>query len=188
MFIRQATKSDSETLATLMMIAMEDIVYELIAVRNYEKGIAFLRHFTQRENNQYSYANCYVVEVNGVVIAAANVYNGAHLNSLRMPVLKYIDNASGRELTVEDETQEGEFYIDILSVDPNSQGQGIGSALLNYLIDIIVIQNRQNLGLLVDVDNPKAKKLYLKHGFLFVGFKILLGKKLEHLQITPHYN
>jgi predicted GNAT family acetyltransferase len=39
------------------------------------------------------------------------------------------------------------------------------------------------LGLLVDDDNPKAKKHYERLCFKVVGEKWLMGKHLEHMQI-----
>ncbi|NEN23746.1 GNAT family N-acetyltransferase [Cryomorpha ignava] len=188
MIIRQATKADSEVLTILIMLALEAMVYEFIAEKNFEKGIAFLSHFTKSENNQYSYQNCFVAEVNGAVVGAVNAYDGAHLDVLRKPVLDFVFKTTGRAIKVGDETQEGELYIDTLGVNPNYQGLGIGSALVNHLIDKIVVQKRQTLGLLVDVDNPKARKLYLKLGFKSVGYKTLFVKELEHLQISPKAN
>lgn len=84
---------------------------------------------------------------------------------------------------MEDETESGEFYIDCIGVNSDQQGKGIGSKALNFLIDEYVVKNHQTLGLLVDEDNPNAKRLYLKLGFKVVGRKSLAGKKMEHLQL-----
>lgn len=85
----------------------------------------------------------------------------------------------------EDETSQGEWYIDTLGVHPNQQGKGVGSLLLNYLIEERVTKLQQTLGLLVDLDNPNAKRLYLKLGFKSVGEKTLAGKQMDHLQLRP---
>ena len=53
------------------------------------------------------------------------------------------------------------------------------------MIDEYVHRQHKILGLLVDDDNPDAKKLYLKLGFKPAGPKILFGKQLAHLQIAP---
>lgn len=164
---------------------MKDIVYAFIAEENYAKGIDFLCHFTQRENNQYSYENCTVAEVNGAVVAAINLYDGWNLNNLRRPVVEYVREVYGNELKLEDETGAGEIYIDTLGVHPNCHGLGYGSALLKHVITQTVVDNRQTLGLLVDINNPKARNLYLKLGFKSVGFKTLLCNTLEHLQMKP---
>lgn len=183
MIIKKATLKDSESIASHLLLAMEDIVYEFIGEKDNKKAKDFLLYFVERENNQYSYENCWVVEENNEIIAAVNIYDGAKLSELRKPIAEYIKTQLGNNFNPEDETQSGEYYIDTLGVNPKQQGKGIGSKILRFLIDLYVIQNQQTLGLLVDEENPSAKKLYLKLGFKSVGKKKLLGKKMEHLQI-----
>jgi len=77
------------------------------------------------------------------------------------------------------------MYVDALAVSPNHQGKGIGSKLLQIVIDEYVVEKRQILGLLVDEDNPSAKRIYIKLGFRPVGKKMLAGKHMEHLRIGP---
>lgn len=183
MIIRKALLQDSETIASLLMLATGEVIYRFIAERNFQKGIDFLRHFVKCEANQYSFQNCYVIEDEGEILGALLAYDGAKLHELRKPVLAYIHQHFDPHLLVEDETQAGEYYIDSLGVLPNQQGKGIGARLLQYVITEQVTQNGQTLGLLVDKTNPGAKRLYLKLGFESVGEKNLLGISLEHLQL-----
>lgn len=183
--IRKANKADSAAIAANLLLAMEDIVYQFIGQNDSNKAIDFLLHFVQKENNQYSYQNCFVVEDDGKIIAAVNIYDGSQLNQLRNPIASYINSHFKTEFNPEDETQSGEFYIDSLGVNPNQQGKGIGAKLLQFVIDHYVHQNHQTIGLLVDEENPMAKKLYLRLGFKSVGQKTLVGKQMEHLQIRP---
>ena len=184
MTIRKATIHDAPAIATLLLSAMEEIVYGFIGKNSPEKALAFLFHFTQLESNQYSYQNCWVAEKNQRVVAAVNVYDGANLPELRRPVLALIQSAFQPAFHFEDETGPGEIYIDSLAVDPSVQGQGIGSALLAFLIEKSVKRRVQTLGLLVEEDNPAAKKLYLKLGFTVKAKKRIFNKNMEHLQIT----
>lgn len=183
MIIRKATLNDADIIATYMLLAMENIVYKFIGERDPRKAKDFLLHFIQRENNQYSWQNCWVAEVNKEVVAAANVYDGAKLNELRQPVIEYIKSHFLKEFQPEDETRPGEYYIDTLGVNPNHHGRGIGSKILQFLIDEYVTKRGQTLGLLVDEENPTAKRLYIRLGFKPAGTKVLLGKPMEHLQI-----
>ncbi len=112
-----------------------------------------------------------------------NLYDGAQLTALRRPISEYIKTHHQIVFNPEDETQAGEFYIDSFGVSPNQQGKGIGSKMLQFLISEYVIKNRQTIGLLVEENNPNAKKLYLKLGFESVGHKMLVGQKMEHLQV-----
>ncbi len=183
MTIRKAEISDAHSLANCLLLALEDIVYEFIGEKNSKTAREFLLYFIERDNNQYSYQNCWVAEMGNEIVAAVNLYPGSELDALRKPVLDYLKNELGREITPEDETQTGEIYIDSLGVNPSFQGQGIGAQMLKFLIDLYVLKQHETLGLLVDENNLNAKKLYLKMGFKPDGKITLLGKHMEHLQI-----
>ncbi|MCK0114427.1 GNAT family N-acetyltransferase [Gelidibacter sp. F63206] len=183
--IRKAKREDSLAIATHLLLAMEDIVCEFIGQKDPNKAKDFLIHFIAQEHNQYSYQNCFVAEDDHEVIAAVNIYDGSQLIQLRVPISQYIKIHFKTDFNPEDETQPGEYYIDSLGVNPNQQGKGIGATVLKFLINYYVNQNGKTIGLLVDEENPKAKKLYLKLGFKSVGQKILVGKRMEHLQIKP---
>lgn len=185
MQIRKARPQDAPSIAGLLLLAMEDIVYNFIGEKSYEKAIDFLSNMVMQEANQYSYENCWVIEENRNIIAVACLYDGANLHQLRQPVGHYIQTHFKRNFNPEDETQAGEVYIDCVGVHPNQQGKGIGSKIFAFLIEEYVIKQKQTLGLLVDYDNPKAEKLYLKLGFKIVGEKTLVGKRLKHLQYQP---
>ncbi|TXE07408.1 GNAT family N-acetyltransferase [Gelidibacter salicanalis] len=185
MIIRKAVASDASAITNYLQLAMEDILFEFIGEHNPKSAQAFLLHFVQNINNQYSYQNCFVAEEDLQVIAALNIYDGAHLEQLRAPIANYIKTELKQPFNPEDETQAGEYYIDSFGVSPEHQGQGIGTKLLQYVIDTYVHQQKQTVGLLVDADNPNAKRLYLKLGFKPIGEKLLVGKRMIHLQIKP---
>lgn len=180
--IRKATLKDSESIATCLLLAMESIVFGFIGETDPVKAREFMLHFVQKAHNQYSYQNCFVAEVEMNVVASVNIYNGAHLDELRKPVIDFLYTKYHRDYETGDETQEGEYYIDTLGVYPMYRGQGIGTKLLQYLIDEYVVGRKQTLGLLVDEKNTNAKRLYLNLGFRSVGIKYLFGKNMDHLQ------
>jgi len=184
MIIREATLNDFSAITTHLLLAMEDIVYKFIGEENPKKAEEFLYHFVSAENNQYSYQNCVVVEENQQVIAAACVYEGARLEELRAPVIEYVRTRHNKNFAPEDETQAGEYYLDSLGVSAKFRGKGIGTKILQFLIDKYVNENHQPLGLLVEEDNTRAMKLYSALGFKTVAKKQLVGKQLYHLQIN----
>ncbi len=185
MSIRRATVNDAEDIASCLFLAMENIVYEFIGEKQATKAKKFLLYLAKKESNQYSYQNCWVAEVENKVIAVANIYDGARLKELRLPVLKYLITEFGNNSIPEDETQAGEYYIDSIGVKPNYRGKGIGSKLLQFLIAEYIPNQKTVLGLLVEEENINAKRLYLKLGFKPVGKKVFMGKKMEHLQLRP---
>lgn len=184
MIIRKANISDSKDIAPILLLAMEDIIYNFIAKKEYASAKDFLQYFIEKENNQYSYENCFVAEEDNEILGVVNLYDGGSLIQLRQPVIDHVRTHFNPDFNPEEETESGEFYIDSLGVNPKHQGKGIGSKLLRFLIEEFVHKNNQTLGLLVEEENPSAKKLYLKLGFQPVGEKTLVGKKLEHLQLS----
>ena len=182
---RKATKQDASSVAKLMMLAMDKIVFDFIGEKNNEKGTLFLENLIQQENNQYSYQNTIVVEYNNQIAGCTTFYDGVKLEELRKPVLDILKSSYNQVINPQDETQAGEIYIDTIAVSPGFQGQGIGSKILDYLIEEIAIKQNNVLGLLVDFDNPNAKKLYERKGFKVVGEKMLMNENHEHMQYHP---
>jgi ribosomal protein S18 acetylase RimI-like enzyme len=181
--VRKATINDSSAIASCLLVAMEDIVCKFIGEEDPIKAKDFMLYFVERSGNQYSYDNCWVAEEDNRVVGAVNVYDGGLLNQLRRPVIDLLWKKFNRRIDLEDETQAGEFYIDTIGVDPGRHGKGIGTKLLEFVIDEFIRHRKQTLGLLVEDSNPNAKRLYNRLGFVAVGPKVFLGKSMEHLQI-----
>ena len=188
MIIRKATKQDSHIISEHLFLAMEDILYKFIGIKNTLKTKEFLRHFVEKENNQYSFQNCFVAEGENEILGSINIYDGADLERLRAPIVQYVRKHFNIGFNPEKETQYGEYYIDSFGVSPDQQGKGVGTKILQHIIKTYTIENQKTLGLLVDEANPLAEKLYLKLGFEFVGHKELVGKKMKHLQRKPKDN
>lgn len=183
MRIREATPEDYKIIAQCMFEAMKEVIYHFLGTAQRNEAIAFLEYFVKRDKNQYSYEHCFVMEEKGEPIAVANVYDGENLYTLRSPIVAYIENFRGSSFVPDDETQPGEYYIDTLSVVSQYRGKGYGTQMLQFLIHYFCKEKGETLGLLVDRDNPQAKKLYQRLGFKKVGDKILARKEMEHLQI-----
>ncbi|MCT4613936.1 MAG: GNAT family N-acetyltransferase [Marinifilaceae bacterium] len=181
--IRKAQSKDSKNIACLLLSAMEDIIYDFIGESAYDKAINFLEHFIKLENNQYSYQNCWVMSIDEEIIAAINIYNGAELKKLRRPIENYLKNELNQIFDMEEETKEGEFYIDSLGVRPDKQGQGYARILLQKIIQIYSDKSPYCLGLLVEKRKAHAKKLYLSMGFKYQKDLLLAGIEMEHLQL-----
>lgn len=184
MIIRRATLQDSPFIAEYLLLAMKDIVFTLTGKSEYNSAKEFLLHFARTENNQYSYQNCWIAELDSEVVACINIYDGARLKELRQPVIDYLQREMNRTFDHEEETQAGEYYIDSVGVRLDFQGKAIGTNLLLYVIDEFVNKCHLTLGLLVEQENTIAKRLYERVGFKKVASRILFGKKMDHLQIS----
>ena len=58
-----------------------------------------------------------------------------------------------------------------LAVDPARWGQGIGTALLSALVDEAGRRGYTEVLLEVREDNPRARRLYQRHGFIEIGVR-----------------
>ena len=58
-----------------------------------------------------------------------------------------------------------------LAVHPDRWGKGTGTALLTALVDEATKRGYQEVLLEVREDNPRARQLYLRHGFAEVGIR-----------------
>jgi ribosomal protein S18 acetylase RimI-like enzyme len=61
---------------------------------------------------------------------------------------------------------EPHWHLPLIGVDPSKQGNGYGSALLQYGLEII---DRQGSIAYLENTNPKNKPLYERHGFEEIG-------------------
>jgi ribosomal protein S18 acetylase RimI-like enzyme len=180
--VRAATVNDAETIAMLMLLAMKELVAKFRNDPDSLKSEELLTRFIRTTGNQYSYTNVLVFEAAGEVIGSITAYDGAAIEKLRQPFLDYLIanyHPSGFELELE--TTAGEFYIDVIGVAPNHQGKGIGKKLIEAAIAHAAALGHQKVGLLVDVANPRARKLYESIGFKKAGQRLLLGSKHDHM-------
>ena len=172
--IRPATLADAESIALAVCMAVGyDATHALYPV--------FLE-LTRMEHSQYSYLNTLVAEVDGAVVGALVGYDGARLKELREPIFPLLKQHLGEVINIEDETEACEFYLDSLGVVPEYRGRGIGRALIVAMRNRAFAEGYERVGLIVDVDNPSAERLYTSLGFRRVGNKRFLGHAMHHLQ------
>jgi ribosomal protein S18 acetylase RimI-like enzyme len=183
--IRIGSKEDSYAIASLMLLAMEGLVKKFRGTEERLELIALLERFIKFPGNQYSYDNVIVdvteERIAGVLIA----YDGGAIEALRQPFFDFIiENYHPNGFAMDLESEVGEFYFDVLCVDPNYQNRGIGKKLIQAGIEKAKMLGHQKVGLLVDVENINAKRLYESLGFRKVDQRFLLGSTLDHLVLA----
>lgn len=180
--IRKANIEDAKAIAILVNQAMGNLAKKFRATEADEEAIELLLRFIKREHNQYSLNNILVYEHEGKIAGEINAYDGSKLAALRKPFFDYLTaNYHPNGFYMENESKGGEFYIDTLSVDPAYQGKGIGKQLINAAIKWAKELGHQKVGLLVNLENPNAKRLYESLGFSKEDEVFLLGTTHEHL-------
>ena len=178
--IRPAVSKDAEIIAKIVAMAIGDEE----GLRNYcgEEYITVLTEVARREATQYSWQNALVAEVEGVVAGAIVGYDGAKLYTLREGTFATINEFIERTQTIVDETSAGEYYLDSVGVLPQYRGLGVGRTLVSALCDKAFNKGHQRIGLIVDVENPDAERIYASLGFVRVGTRPFFTHQMWHMQ------
>lgn len=145
---------------------------------------ALFRQLAEREDSQYSWRNTLIARnTDGSPVGAVISYDGALLRQLRRAFIEDANRILGWNLKDEnftDETSPDEIYLDSIMVKPELRGMGIGSQLIDAVNDKARHAGKP-LGLLVDFNNPDARRLYTSLGFISVGIRPFAGKDMEHM-------
>jgi ribosomal protein S18 acetylase RimI-like enzyme len=85
------------------------------------------------------------------------------------------------DYSIPTEAEPDEYYLDTVSVNRNYQGQGIGRQLIEAVCEQGRQLGRNRVGLLVDVTNPDAKRLYERLQFRVNKRRELAGEEYFHM-------
>jgi ribosomal protein S18 acetylase RimI-like enzyme len=183
--IRPAVADDAQAVAPLMILAMGHIAGIFANSENHEDAIPFFVAFFRQNNNQYSYENTLVYENESGVVGSVTGYDGKLLHVLRQPILNEL-RKSAPGFTPNDETEAGEYYLDCVNVNTTQQGKGIGKILINAFCDYAYSLGHNRVGLIVDLENPAAKRLYESLGFYIAGHRDFMGHVYYHMVRDMH--
>ena len=182
MVIREAIREDSGAIANVVLLAIGvdiDNLSQYTSPFNYE----LIKTLAEREDSQYSYKNCYVCEVDGVVAGAVCSYDGSRLYELRLALFEELQRRGAiLDKKITDECESGELYIDSLAVFKEYRGRGIAKQLIAKVEAKSKEIGIPLLGLLVDKENPNAAKLYASLGFDPVNEREFLEIPMIHMQ------
>lgn len=185
MKILTAERQQAPEIASLVMTAMTDecCLYFAGPEHSLDDFRRMMTRLAEMDNSQYSYRNTLLATGDGGSILGAIVaYDGARLHELRKAFIEAAKESFGRDFSrMDDETQEGEVYIDSLAVFPAHRGRGVATALLRALISKAKEEGHSAVGLLVDKGNPSAERLYTSVGFRYAGDASWGGHPMRHL-------
>lgn len=186
--IRPARRDDAPFLGLTVVRAVgEDIAANLAHNgRTVDDVVAMFGSLAARDDAQYSYLHSLVaVDENDRPVGAIIGYDGARLHELRERFLEAANAQLGIEFgELDDECEPTEFYLDSLAVDPEWRGRGVASALIKAMADRAADSGKP-AGLLVDKDNPRARRLYERSGFTQVGERPFVHVVMDHMQYLP---
>ena len=186
--MRPATSDDALDAVPLIFEAIGSIAYVLTGTEVLAEAMSILENFFQEKGNRVSYENTLVIEEAEAnagdrrIIGVAISYDGSVARKLDEPLEEAAKLQSGSSAyRIPTEAESDEFYLDTVSVHRNCQGRGVG----RWLIEAVCEQGRQlgrnRIGLLVDVTNPDAKRLYERLQFRANKRRELAGQEYFHM-------
>ena len=182
--IKEATKKQSAEIAQLIMMAMTDDCCLYFCGDGYglDDFREMMTKLVERNDSQYSHRNTLVAMDEDKVVGIAVSYDGGWLHKLRRAFIEAAKEQIGKDHSgMDDETQEGELYLDSLAVLPEYRHQGIAKRLLITTKERADRQGFPVVGLLVDKGNPAAEVLYTSVGFRYVNDSQWGGHFMKHL-------
>jgi ribosomal protein S18 acetylase RimI-like enzyme len=183
--IRQAIRRDSAEAIPLICQAIGDLAFILSGTSDVQETVFVLSDFFQQEGNRLSYQNALVMEEEGQLVGLVLLYDGAKARELDLPLERAAAARSGNfKYRIPTEPEVSEFYLDTLSVIPRCQGRGYGRTLIEAGCDRARRLQHSRIALLVEVDNPAAKRLYDRLGFRADYTRLLAGHEYFHMVLS----
>lgn len=190
--LRAATVNDCPKIAQLFSIASDGVAnYVWSTIQADYPGLSLIEIGTKRyakEQTDFSYQNCVVVECNGEVIGMMVSF------PLKASVAESernceVANHSESSLSEPDVLAPYNrlklkapktWYIGGIALDPAFRGQGIGTQLLDIARIQAQEQGFQKLSLLAFEQNKRAVKLYERNGFKVIERTSVVPDELIH--------
>ena len=192
MKILHANPSHAADIARLIISAMTDDCCQFLVGPGHtlEDFHNTMLRLVLMDDSQYSWRNAFVAlddeATNGNLdyapVAGAIVgYDGKDLRRLRRRFQEEALSSLNMDYTnMDDETQEGEFYLDSLAVYSEYRKRGIASKLLKHFVEYAA-ELGLPAALLVDKNNPNAERLYTSLGFVYKNDAMWGGHEMRHL-------
>ena len=147
------------------------------------------QRLAERDDTQYSYLNTRVaIDDDGSPMGVCICYDGSGLKTLRRPFFHEVNTTLGWNMTDDEidalpgEAEPDEVYLDTIMVLPAYRGRGVAKALIADAREKTARIGKP-LGLLCDIDNTRAYKLYQSVGFKDIGLKPFAGHTMYHMQM-----
>lgn len=180
--ITPAKREQASEIASLIMEAMDYDCCQNFAGPDHtlDDFHAMMTELVGMDDSQYSYRNALVAMAGDNIAGVLVGYDGKDLRRLRVRFIESARKHLGMDYgNMDDETSEGEYYLDSLCVKREYRKHGIATALIR---EAIKRHGGQPVGLLVDHTHPWAERLYKSIGFRFVNETAWGGHKMNHLQ------
>lgn len=193
--IRFSNLNDNTTEIARLIYETDNIMPFLFGKR--EKAIIKLKNLIENDNTVFSHKNILVFKkdrhlINGILL----FYNPKLIDKKRendaySRVLSFIEllKLGVKSIilkSINDKSEMDGLYIQNISVDALARGEGIGTKLMNFVTEFALQNGHSSLWLDVAYNNPKAKKLYEREGFVEASKHTIMFSKNGFFRMRKH--
>ncbi|MBS7577763.1 MULTISPECIES: GNAT family N-acetyltransferase [unclassified Enterococcus] len=175
--IRVGSEEDIEQLINLVMLVIEDMDLPLLKEIGEAKTRAMLIESSKNSGDRYSFRRAIVATVNEKIAGVLFGYPSEE----EATIDKTFNEISPMPLFNSKETYGNEWYIDTLVTSPNYRGQGVARRLIQSVPNFASIEQKDVVGLNVDINNIAAKNLYKSCGFVKVSETVIGSHHYDHM-------
>lgn len=188
-------RHDSEVVAQLIYESAPEL-FRLLFSR---AAVDVIQQFVRRSHNRFSHRYVHVAEAAHQVVGIATLVPARELGdetdlrsvlNVWLRLRRKIAYGLILNRVLQQHYPADSFYIANLAVDSAYRGNGIGTLLLQHCIAHAKAAGAQQIFISVDIDNPRAQKLYESLGFQVVATKTLslltmtIGSRVLVLRMT----
>lgn len=188
--LRKGKKEDFDQVFPLIIMAIEDLANQFTSTSNNEILKERMRAVYNATETRFAKEFAIVIESveQGKVAGVGFAYPGRvmkHLTQRSLEVCQALgaqyENEDFQRLLDSKEAEDDEFYIDNLAVYEDFRGLGLSKTIISTLEEEGKKQGFDKVSILADINNPKAKAIYEKMGYLADNIYEVLGHNYHHL-------
>lgn len=186
--LRPMMPRDGHEVSRLIVMAIEDLAEQFTKVTNLEDLYKRLQLIIDAPETRFSAGYGLVVEEDGVIAGAGFAYSGEIIRFLTENMINLM-KAEGSNYHVDEEKRlldskeahEDEFYIDNLAVFEDFRGKGYSRLIIQAFERKAREAGFAKIAILADVNNPKAKAIYERLGYVSDSVFRVLGHDYDHM-------
>lgn len=185
--IRQAEQKDTEKLIEGILAIWKDMEAPFVTEIPMEELKEIVRESMKQEDFRFHYPNGIVYEIDGNIAGFAYGYKGEEEEGIDQGFKQLLIDREYHhkiDLNFDKETEDGEWYLDMLYTYPDYRKQGVATKLLAELPAAAKKAGEPAVGLNCDVANPRARTLYEKQGYKKVKKITIVGHEYDHMVKT----
>ncbi|MEZ5003076.1 MAG: GNAT family N-acetyltransferase [Chitinophagales bacterium] len=197
---RQATALDVAEAVPLIYSSGPDVCEYIFYTAQKGGAQAFFAYAFTRAGGELGYDNHTCILRDGKVVGIGAIWSGRKTFRFMLADIKKIllffglikgigvlIRALKAELLIQPPKKK-EWALAHLGIDPVLTGKGLGSQLINHLMNAVPIQKNEKVVLDVSYINPKAQKLYERLGFKVTRSRSsALTRKKYNIKVPGHH-